>query len=97
MLQALGLTGGLRDAEYAGVAPTLSLLNSAADLPYIGVGALNGNIRQASNGYGTTTTKTSGGLGGFVGNIAGAAAGEFGRSLGGGLYDSFARKSGLGS
>lgn len=33
-----------------------SLLNNAADLPWIGVGALNGNVRQASNGYGTTTT-----------------------------------------
>lgn len=61
MLTALGLTGELRNAEYAGVAPALSLLNSAADIPYVGVGALNGNIRQASNGYGTTTT--SGGLG----------------------------------
>lgn len=37
-----------------------SLLNNAADLPYVGVGALNGNIRQASNGYGTqTTTQTA--------------------------------------
>jgi len=31
------------------------LLNNAAELPWIGVGALNGNVRQASNGYGTTT------------------------------------------
>lgn len=29
-----------------------SLLNNAAEIPWIGVGALNGNIRQASNGYG---------------------------------------------
>ncbi len=33
-----------------------SLLNNAAELPWLGVGALNGNVRQASNGYGTTTS-----------------------------------------
>ncbi len=32
-----------------------SLLNNAAELPWLGVGALNGNVRQASNGYGTQT------------------------------------------
>lgn len=63
MLTALGLTGDLRAAEYEGIAPALSLLNTAADLPYVGVGALNGNIRTASNGYGTSTSRTSGGLG----------------------------------
>lgn len=57
MLQALGLTGELRNAEYAGISPALSLLNTAADIPYVGVGALNGNIRQASNGYGSSTTR----------------------------------------
>ncbi len=57
MLQALGLTGDLRNAEYAGISPALSLLNTAADIPYVGVGALNGNIRQASNGYGSSTTR----------------------------------------
>jgi hypothetical protein len=35
------------------------LLNNAAELPWIGVGALNGNVRQASNGYGTQTNKTT--------------------------------------
>ena len=33
------------------------LLNNAAELPWIGVGALNGNVRNASNGYGTQTSK----------------------------------------
>lgn len=61
MLTALGLTGELRDAEFAGIAPALGLLNTAADIPYVGTAALNGQIREASNGYGTT--KTSGGLG----------------------------------
>ena len=91
MLQALGLTGDLRNAEYAGVAPALSLHNTAADVPYIGVGALNGNIRQASNGYGTTTTKTSGGIGGALGSIAGGAlsafTGEMGKGLAGKVLD----------
>lgn len=88
MLAALGLTGGLRDAEYAGVAPAINLLNTAGDLPYVGVGALNGNIRTASNGYGVQTTKTSGGLGGFMGT----ALGEFGKTIGGGLGTSVANK-----
>lgn len=39
-----------------------SLLNNAAELPWIGVQAANGAVRQASNGYGTQTSKTSGGL-----------------------------------
>lgn len=58
------------------------LLNNAAELPWIGVGALNGNVRNASGGYGTTTTKQTGGLGQMLGGIAGAglsgwAAGGF--------------------
>lgn len=40
-----------------------SLLNNAAELPWIGVQAANGAVRQASGGYGTQTTKQSGGLG----------------------------------
>lgn len=83
MLAALGLTGDLRNAEYAGVAPTLSVINSAADLPYIGIGALNGNIRTASNGYGVQTTKESGGLGGVLGGALGSFASGFGGGLGG--------------
>lgn len=47
--QASGLMGGAQ-----------SLLNNAAELPWIGVQAANGAVRQASNGYGTTTTKESG-------------------------------------
>lgn len=48
------------------------LLNNAAELPWIGVGALNGNVRNASGGYGTTTTKQTGGLGQLLGGLAGA-------------------------
>jgi len=49
-----------------------SLLNNAAELPWIGVQAANGAVRQASSGYGTTTTKQSGGLGSMLAGIAGA-------------------------
>lgn len=49
-LNAVGQASGL-------MAGSQSLLNNAAELPWIGVGALNGNVRQASNGYGTTTQK----------------------------------------
>lgn len=60
-----------------------SLLNNAAELPWIGVQAANGAVRQASGGYGTTTTKQSGGLGQMLAGIAGAglsgwATGGFG-------------------
>lgn len=60
-----------------------SLLNNAAELPWIGVQAANGAVRQASGGYGTTTTKQSGGLGQMLAGIAGAglsswAGGGFG-------------------
>jgi hypothetical protein len=46
------------------------LLNNAAELPWIGVGALNGNVRQASNGYGVT--KQTGNIGQQL--LAGASA-----------------------
>ncbi len=59
--QAQGLMGGSQ-----------SLLNNAAELPWIGVGALNGNIRQASNGYGTRTDSTNPGFGQM---LMGAASG----------------------
>jgi hypothetical protein len=61
-----------------------SLLNNAAELPWIGVGALNGNVRQASNGYGTSTSTTSQSqpfgsiLGGLLGaGLSGWASGGF--------------------
>ena len=49
------------------------LLDQAAALPWTGVAAQTGNIRQASNGYGTTTTTTHDPWGTAVG-LAGAAA-----------------------
>lgn len=49
------------------------LLNQTAQLPWMGVEALTGNIRNATNGYGvqTGTQTTSGGLGNMLGGIAG--------------------------
>lgn len=49
-----------------------SLLNNAAELPWMGVQAANGAVRQASSGYGTQTTTQSQGLGGMLAGIAGA-------------------------
>lgn len=48
------------------------LLNNAAELPWIGVQAANGAVRQASGGYGTSTTTQKQGLGGMLAGIAGA-------------------------
>ena len=78
--QASGLMGGAQ-----------SLLNNAADLPWIGVSALNGNVRQASNGYGTTTQTTSDPMGTITG-LAGAGLSAAGAAGGfGNLFKSDAR------
>lgn len=50
------------------------LLNNAAELPWIGVGALNGNVRNASGGYGTTTTTQKGSIADFMAKMAQAGA-----------------------
>lgn len=47
------------------------LLNNAAELPWIGVQAANGAVRQASGGYGTQTSVQKGGLGQALMGIAG--------------------------
>lgn len=59
------------------------LLNNAAELPWIGVQAANGAVRQASGGYGTSTTTQKQGLGPMLAGLAGAglsgwASGGFG-------------------
>lgn len=53
------------------------LLNNAAELPWIGVGALNGNVRNASGGYGTTTTTQKNGIGGLLAQAAGTALSSY--------------------
>lgn len=71
--EAIGQAQGLMNG-------TQGLLNNAAELPWIGVGALNGNVRQASNGYGTTTSRQSGNIGQMLlqgaSNAAAAYAGS---------------------
>ncbi len=54
------------------------ILNNAAELPWIGVQAANGAVRQASAGYGTQTTTTPWGpvLAQAAGNVAAAYAGK---------------------
>lgn len=61
-LQALGLIPALRDAEYAGVDPALSLLQTSAALPWLGTNAFSNNIDQLSSGYGTQTGTQSGNI-----------------------------------
>lgn len=90
-VNAVGQASGL-------MAGSQGLLNNAAELPWIGVGALNGNVRQASNGYGTTTQTTSPNWGQLLAQAgAQAAAAYAGHSdrrlktnivpLGDGLYE----------
>lgn len=63
---AIGQAGGLMQGSQ-------SLLNNAAELPWIGVQAANGAVRQASAGYGTQTgtTTSSPGLGQMLLGAAG--------------------------
>jgi hypothetical protein len=48
------------------------LLNNAAELPWTGVQAANGAVRQASGGYGTSTSTQNQGIGGLLAGVAGA-------------------------
>lgn len=52
-----------------------SLLNNAAALPWMGVNAMNGNVRQASGGYGTQTGTQTGTAPGWGQMLMGAALG----------------------
>lgn len=75
-LGALGLTPGLVNAQYAGVDPALSLLNSAAGIPYTGVNALAGNVANLTGATNTTTSTSKGpGLGYSVWTAAAGSAG----------------------
>lgn len=64
---AIGQAGGLMQGSQ-------SLLNNAAELPWIGVQAANGAVRQASNGYGTQTTTQGSNIGQLLLQAAAAAA-----------------------
>lgn len=71
---AIGQAGNMMQGSQA-------ILNNAAELPWIGVQAANGAVRQASQGYGTTTTTQKQGLGG---TLMGAAMGGLQAYLSGG-------------
>jgi hypothetical protein len=71
---AIGQAGNLMQGSQ-------SLLNNAAELPWIGVQAANGAVRQASNGYGTQTQTSNPGLGQM---LMGAASGGLNAYLMGG-------------
>lgn len=63
MLQALGLTGQLTDAQYAGTNAGLGLINSAATVPFLGVDTTSGALANLINSTNKTVSKTGGGLG----------------------------------
>jgi hypothetical protein len=67
---AIGQAGNLMQGSQ-------SLLNNAAELPWIGVQAANGAVRQASNGYGTSTTTQSPALGPMLLQAAANAAAAY--------------------
>jgi hypothetical protein len=81
ILQALGLTGGLTDAQYAGVTPALSALQAAASIPYTGVNnyanLVNGLTGKYGNQATNSTETTSGNLGQMLSGLAGSALSSF--------------------
>ena len=95
IMQALGLTGGLADAQYAGVAPAMSALQAAASIPYTGVNnyanLVNGLTGKYGNQSTNSTTTQSSNIGEMLSGLAGTAIsayaggglGKLGGSLGG--------------
>jgi hypothetical protein len=74
---AIGQAGNLMQGSQ-------SLLNNAAELPWIGVQAANGAVRQASSGYGTSTSTQSPGLGQML--LGAASGGLQAYLMGGGKF-----------
>lgn len=72
MMQALGMTGNLTEAQYAGIAPYLNLGQFAAQTPFAGTGIYNQGVSGLTNGYGTTTGTQSQSFGSLLGGVAGA-------------------------
>ena len=78
IMQALGLTGGLADAQYAGIAPALNALQSAASIPYTGVNNYANLVNGLTGKYGnqtTNSTQTTSGLPVFLDALGNAAQG----------------------
>jgi len=61
---AIGQAGNMMQGSQA-------ILNNAAELPWVGIQAANGAVRQASSGYGTSTTTQKQGLGSTLMGLAG--------------------------
>ena len=81
IMQALGLTGGLADAQYAGVAPAMSALQAAASIPYTGVNNYANLVNGLTGKYGNTSTNstetTSGNIGQMLSGLAGSALSSY--------------------
>jgi len=78
ILQALGLTGGLTDAQYAGVAPAMSALQAAASIPYTGVNNYANLVNGLTGKYGvenSSGTSTTSGLPAFLSALGSAGQG----------------------
>ena len=81
ILQALGLTGGLADAQFAGVTPAMNALQAAASIPYTGVNNYANLVNGLTGKYGTQTTDStqteSGNIGQMLSGLAGSALSSF--------------------
>jgi len=80
-LSALGMTGSLTDAQYAGINPALNLLNASATIPWMGVNALGGTLNTLAGRYGTQTgtgtTTSSPSLGAIFAQMGSNAASAY--------------------
>lgn len=81
IMQALGLTGGLSEAQYAGVAPAMSALQAAASIPYTGVNDYANLVNGLTGKYGNQTTNStqteSGNIGKMLSGLAGSALSSY--------------------
>lgn len=81
ILSALGLTGQLTDAQYAGVQPLIALGSAAASAPYANIDQYANALNALAGKYGTTissgtssgTTTTDQGLGLIAAGLGGSA------------------------
>lgn len=83
MLQGLGLTGQLTDAQYAGVGPAIQALTAGGTIPLLGVDTLQQAIANLTGATNTSTSTTKGaGLGAsLAGSLGSAVAGALGRAI----------------
>ena len=81
IMQALGLTGALADAQYAGVTPALSALQAAASIPYTGANNYANLVNGLTGKYGNSATNsvetTNGNIGQMLSGLAGSALSSF--------------------